>query len=150
MGKVENWLVEDAKKTGLNIEGFEHEITRKFMTHVLDEHGDTKKEAARGQIAINVKDFEKILDIIQSPDYVLFGGKYTKGDTKGNDFIVYAKEMTDGTTLYYEAVLPGKRNKKLRGKTMYKRKNIMDKQKFLNIVSNTDGVDVSNAEIFKK
>jgi hypothetical protein len=91
MGKVEKWLVDEAKKVGLDIDGFEHEITNHFVNHVMKEHGDEKAEATQGQIAIKKEDFEKIPDIVKSPDYVMVGGKYTKGEFKGNNFLAYAK-----------------------------------------------------------
>jgi hypothetical protein len=146
IGKVEKWLVDEAKKVGLDIDGFEHEITNEFVTHVMNNHGDEKAEAARGQIAIKQDDFSKIPDIIKYPDYVIVGGKYTKGEFKGNNFFAYAKKLDDGKTLYFEAVLDSKNNKSLRGKTMYKLKGAVDERKFFNIVSNADDVDISNAK----
>jgi len=150
IGKVEKWLVDEAKEIGLDIDSFEHEITNSFITHVMNEHGNEKKEKNRGQIAIIEGDFKKIPDIIKSPDYVIVGGQYTKGKSKGKDFLTYAKKLDDDTTLYFEEVfeevLDGKKNRSLRGKTMYKRKGEIDEQKFINIVSNADNVNLSNAK----
>jgi len=146
IGKAEKWLVDSAKEVGLDIEGFEHEITNDFVVHVMRHHGNEKSEAARGQIAITKEDFDKIPEVIKKPDYVIGGGKYTRGKSKGKDFLSYAKKLGDGTTLYFEEVLDGKDNRTLRGKTMYKRKGDVDEQKFLNIVSSTSDVDMSNAK----
>jgi hypothetical protein len=57
MGKVEKWLVDEAKEVGLDINGFEHEITNEFVTHVMNNHGNEKTEKNRGQIAIKQDDF---------------------------------------------------------------------------------------------
>jgi len=146
IGKVEKWLVNEAKEVGLDIDGFKHEITNSFITHVMNEHGDEKKEKNRGQIAINEEDFKKIPEIINSPDYVMVGGKYTKGKSKDKNFLTYAKKLDDDTTLYFEEVLDGKKNRSLRGKTMYKRKGAVNERNFLNIVSNAGNVDLSNAK----
>jgi hypothetical protein len=146
IGKVEKWLVNEAKEVGLDIDGFEHEITNEFVTHVMNRHGNEKVETAIGQVAVKEDDFKKIPDIVKSPDYVMVGGKYTEGKSKDKDFLAYAKKLDDGTTLFFEVVLDGKKNRALRGKTMYKRKEGVDEQKFLNIVSNADSVDISNAK----
>ena len=146
IGKTEKWLVDSIKKIGLNIEEFSHETTSHFRNHVLDRHGDEVKEAKLGQIAIKKEDFDKISEIIKSPDYVIIGGKYKEGEFKGRDFIAYAKKMKDGTMLYYEVVL-GKKKKTIRGKTMYKHKDDIDEQKFLNIVKSGDKIDSSNLKI---
>jgi len=58
--------------------------------------------------------------------------------------VAYARKMPDGTTLYLEEVLSGKRNKALRGKTMFKHKNTPDEKGLYRIVSNGNGVDMSN------
>jgi len=52
LGKVGKWLASEARKVGLDIEGFEHEITNEFVRHVMKNHGNEKIESARGQIAI--------------------------------------------------------------------------------------------------
>jgi len=36
VGKAERWLVDEAKKVGLNIDGFKHEITSDFINHVKE------------------------------------------------------------------------------------------------------------------
>jgi hypothetical protein len=112
----------------------------------MNEHGNEKTETARGQIAIKEDDFKTIPEIIKSPDYVIVGGKYITGNSKGKDFFAYAKKLDDGTTHYFEEVLDGKKNRSLRGKTLYKQKGMTDEQKFFNIVSNNKTVNLSKAK----
>ena len=142
LGKVGKWLVDEAGKVGIDIRGFEHEITNEFVNHVVKKHGNEKAEAFRGQIAVKQDDFDKISEVINSPDLVMVGVK-----TLGRDMVAYAKKMPDGTTLYIEEVLSGKRNKTLRGKTMFKHKNMPDEKVFYRIISNGNGVDMTNTKI---
>jgi hypothetical protein len=146
IGNVEQWLVDEAKKIGLDIDGFTHEITSDFINHVMKNHGNENIEKARGQIAVKESDFEKIPELLSSPDHVIAGGKYTGGEFKGFNFIAYAKKMDDNTTLYYEAVINSKSNKSLRGKTLYKREKPVDERIFYDIVANTDKIDLSKAK----
>ncbi|GBU28272.1 hypothetical protein R84B8_01830 [Treponema sp. R8-4-B8] len=113
----------------------------------MKEHGNEKFEKERGQIAVNESDFDKIHEIVKSPDHVMVGGKYTEGHDKNKSFIAYAKKMKDGTTFYYEVVLEGKNNKSLRGKTMYKWKNAINEQKFHDTISSASGIDTSKTKI---
>ena len=142
IGKVEKWLVDEAKKAGLDIEGFEHEITNHFVNHVMKEHGNEKNEKNRGQIAIKQEDVEKIPWIVKTPDIAIIGAK--RGD---DNIIIYAKEMKDGTTIYLEEVLSGRNNKTLRGKTMYKRKGAIDEENLKSIVTMNEKTDISEAKI---
>ena len=140
IGKASQWLVEHAKETGIDIDGFEHEITDYFKNHVLKEHGNSEKEKAKGQIAINENDFDKISNIVEYPDYVIIGAK-----RDGKDVLYYVKKISDGTLLYVEDVLNN--NKNLRGKTMFKKIKDINKRKVSNIVSMNKATDISKAKI---
>jgi hypothetical protein len=61
--------------------------------------------------------------------------------------IIYAKQMDDGTTLYFEEILAGKRNKSLRGITLFKMKKEFDEKKTLNIITNRNKTDILGAKI---
>jgi hypothetical protein len=121
IGKVEPWLAQNASEVGLNIDGYEHEISNYFIRHVLKNHGDEKKEAARGNLPIRGDDFDRIPSMIKKPDYAIFGAK-----RHNEDRVIYVKHLENGTMLYFEEVLTGKGNKSLRGRTMYKVKKILD------------------------
>jgi hypothetical protein len=124
----------------LDIDGFEHEITDEFVAHAIKNHGNEKIEKIRGQIALKESDFGNIPEIVKKPDIAIVGAK-----RKNENMVIYAKEMQDGTTLYFEEILSGK--KTLRGKTMYKRMGGIDKEKLLNIITNREKTDVLNAKV---
>jgi hypothetical protein len=142
IGKAAQWLVDHAKETGIDIAGFEHKITDFFKNHVLREHGNSEKEKARGQIAINEDDFEKISGIVENPDHAMIGAK-----REGKDVLYYVKKMNDGTILYVENIINNKNHKELLGKTMFKREKNVSKEKFKNIVSMNNRADISKARI---
>jgi len=142
IGKAAQWLIEHVKEVGININGFEHEITDYFINHVLKEHGNSEKEKARGQVAIKEDDFEKISSIVENPDHAMIGAK-----REGKDVLYYVKKMNDGTTLYVEDVLNSNQNKSLRGRTLFKRINDINKRKLINIVSMNKATDISEAKI---
>jgi hypothetical protein len=142
IGKATKWLVDHAKDIGIDIDGFEHEITDYFKRHVLKEHGNLEKERAKGQIAVNENDFEKISEIVGNPTLVMIGAKR---DNK--NVIYYVKKMEDVTFLYTEEILFGNKNKGLQSKTMYKRKKDINEKIFKNIVSMNKRTDITKAII---
>jgi hypothetical protein len=142
IGKAEKWLVDMAKEAGFDIDGFEHEVTSHFINHALKSHGNRKKESGRGQIALTENDFDKISELLKNPDYIVFGVK-----TKGKNIISYSKKFSDNTTLYFEEILDSKRKHSLLSRTMFKRKNDLNSKQLLSIISGTNGVDMTNAQI---
>ena len=61
-------------KTGFSLEGYERIVDKSAINHVLKVHGNEKKEALKGQIAVVEKDFENLPDIVKSQN-VIFSGK---------------------------------------------------------------------------
>ena len=143
IGKSEQWLIEAAASIGLDFSVLCHEITSDFKRHVIKRHGNEESEKAFGQIPVQESDFEKIPDIVNTPDYVIIGAK-----SKGRDILAYAKALDDITFLYFAEVLNSKRNKTLRGKTMYKRNGPINASQFLKIISTARGVDITMSKIF--
>jgi len=140
IGKAAKWLVNNAKEIGIDIKGFEHEVTNYFIDHVLKRHGNSDTEASVGQIAVKEYDFNSIADIVRNPDYAIIGAK-----RKGEDILFYAKRMEDGSTIYLEEVLKGKKNKTLRSKTLFRKKDDIDvdKDTLLKIASGYGRNDLS-------
>jgi len=143
IGKPEQWLIEAAAGIGLDFSTLYHEITSDFKRHVLKRHGNEESEKAFGQIPIKELDFEKIPDIVSTPNYVIIGAK-----SKGRDILAFAKTLDNITFLYFAEVLNSKRNKTLRGKTMYKRNGTINADQFLKITSIARGVDITMSKIF--
>ncbi len=102
---AESWLVDEAKEHGLDLAGHSHVIDGSAVRHVVNRHGNDQIETSRGQIAVTDEDFERIPELISSPDAVVFGTK-TRGK---RDQIGYIKQLEDGSTLYLEEVRTGKK-----------------------------------------
>ena len=60
IGKAEKWLVDAAKNVGLDIDGFDHEITNEFINHVMKRHSNETTEKGSGQVVVKKDDFDKI------------------------------------------------------------------------------------------
>lgn len=140
-GEVSEWFVDVAKQSGFDFTGYEHETSNDFETHVINEHGKgNEKDSAN--IPVEQKDFEKIPEIINEPDFVTFGVK-----RDGEDRVIYAKTFDDNTTIYFEEILAGKKNKKLRGKTMFKRADKVDSKKLKKLLDSNRKNDTSKMKI---
>ena len=149
--KIENWQVEEAKECGLNLEGYKHEITTDFIAHVVKNHGNIITEAQRGNVAVTEKDLASLNDVITSPDRVVYGVTnkvFVAGQIIERPSIIYAKNMPDGTSLYFEEVLDGNKNNSMRGKTFWKKANRISDESLLNIIgSNKSVTNIDNAKI---
>lgn len=112
-GKAQGWLVTVSKRLGLDIEGYKHIVDARNVRHILNRHGEGN-ETQKNQIPVTNQDIENIPNIVNTPDYLVYG---TKTDN-GKDGIGYLKTMPDGTTYYVEEVRD--KEKQLAAKTMYK------------------------------
>ncbi|WP_395010405.1 LPD38 domain-containing protein, partial [Undibacterium sp.] len=112
---VSNDAVQEALSNGLDISGYSHAIDGSSVAHVLNKHGNEKKENARGQIAIADKDFLIIPQIVNNPDYVVYGLK----NNIGRDVIAYLRKDKDGSLLYLEEVRTGKKTLNLQSMRRY-------------------------------
>jgi hypothetical protein len=139
IGKAAEWLINSTEEIGIDVKEFEHEVTNYFVNHVLKRHGDPKTEESLRQIAVREEDFNNIEDIVKNPDYAIIGAK-----RNGEDVLFYAKRMEDGSIVYLEEILNGKKNKTLRSKTLFRRKDdISDEYTFLKIASGEGKTDLS-------
>ena len=149
--KIDEWQIEEAKECGLNLEGYKHEITTDFIAHVVKNHSNVITEAQRGNIAVTEKDLAFLNDVISSPDRVVYGVTnkvFVAGQIIERPSIIYAKNMSDGTSLYFEEVLDGNKNHSMRGKTFWKKANEISDKSLLNIIgSNKSVTNIKNAKI---
>jgi len=116
LGKLtEEQILVIKETTGLDVKDFERIIDNYAIIHIFSKHGDEKREAKQGQIAVTIEDFELIKEIVENPDFIISGEK----DKIGNELIRYVKTI-ENEIVYVEE----KRNKRkvLAGKTMYKKK----------------------------
>jgi len=142
IGKPEQWLIEAAAATGLDISGLTHEVTNYSKNHSIKRHGNAETEKAQGQIPVTVADFDKIPEIVKNPDYAIVNIKRNDGTV-----IAYAKKYDDHTVIYFEEVLNSKRNKVLRSKTIFKKMGIIKADTFLKIVKTNAHTDVSKIKM---
>ena len=134
IGKPEQWLIEAAASIGLDYSQLTHEITNHFQSHVIKRHG-------QGILAITEKDYEKIPDIVKSPDMAVIGAV-----REGTLINAYAKRETGATYLYFEEVLDSNRNKALRGRTFFKIIKKIDMKNFERIITMNKITDLSKAK----
>ena len=139
IGKPELWLIKAGTGIGLDFSKLTHEVTNEFMNHSIKRHGDPQ---IHGSATITNKDFERIADIVKTPDFAIVGALRLK--TLIN---VYAKIDKGITFLYFEEVLISRRNKALRGKTFYKVTRPLSFDEILKNISRNRKTDVSKAVI---
>jgi hypothetical protein len=139
IGKPEQWLIEAAASIGLDFSKFIHETTDDFVSHSIKRHGDPK---THGAATITIADFERISDIVKTPDYAIIGS--IRKETLLN---TYVKIYSGITYLYFEEVLISRRNKALRGKTLYKITKPLILDEIIKRVTKNDKTDISKAKI---
>lgn len=105
------------KAINVNLTGCERLIDTSGIRHTIRKHGDSKKEAKRGQIAVTIDDFELIKDVVRSPDSISYGGK----NSLKQDVFIYSKKI-GSLYIVAEAVRYNKRGNKLIFNSMYKKK----------------------------
>ncbi len=131
IGQPEKWLIEAAASIGLNFSGLIHEITDHFKNHVFKRHG-------QGVLSINEKDFDRIPEIIKTPDLAIIGAI-----REGALINAYAKMEPGATYIYFDEVLDSKRNKVLRSRTFYKIVKPIDMENFERIVTMNEITDLT-------
>ena len=105
LAPVPEWLSREARRAGLNVEGFVHVLDGSAVRHTLKNHSDAAKEGKRGQLAVTDADFERLPEVVSSPDRVVFGTQ----NRLHKDQIVFIKRLEDGTILYLEEVRTGRK-----------------------------------------
>jgi hypothetical protein len=138
--RVTRQEIDHARSTGIDLTDYLHEISNYFIRHVIKNHGQDKTETQRGNLPITDDDFNKIPDIIESPDFIIYGVK-----RNNEDRIISVKHADTGTTLFFEEVLRGK--KVLRGVTMYKTKKTLDQNSVIANIKANGRNDLSNIKI---
>jgi len=139
--RPEKWLIEAGASIGLDFSNFIHETTSEFHDHSLKRHGDHQ---IHGEATIIDADFERIPAIVRAPDYAVIGA--IRKETLIN---AYAKMDNGITYLYFEEVLFSRKNKALRGKTLYKITRPISLDEFLKNVSRNKKTDISKAILLK-
>lgn len=142
LSEASDWLVENERKAGVDIKGYKHQVAKNFVYHTLNKHGDAEAEKLRGNVAVTNDDITNLKEVFENPDLVAFGLK-----RNGEDLIAYTKKLPNGTSVYLEEILSGKKNKALRSKTLYKKAGEISKEKFRRIISSNPHNDCSKMNI---
>lgn len=104
------------KDTGINVDGYNCTLRASEVRKILKDHGNTATENKRGQRAITISDFERIPDVIQSPDRI----ELSQNLFEGKPVILFSK-VIDGKTTVVAYV--SEKHKDLTVQTMYSGKN---------------------------
>lgn len=105
LGTVKN-VERIREKTGFDLTGFTRLIDNYGVRHTLGNHGDVRKEASRGQLAVTVDDFLLLTTIMDFFDEVRHDGK----NRVGRDVLVFTKEIDE---VGYRHVVEVREGKKL-------------------------------------
>ena len=138
IGKPAKWLIDAAANIGLDFTELSHEVTNELINHSIKRHGNRN---THGSAAITSIDFNFIPSIVKTPDYVVIGAIRKKMLINA-----YAKIDEGITYLYFEEVLISRKNKALRGKTLYKVTRPLSLEDFLGNISRNDKTDISKAK----
>lgn len=115
-GKVSDELANKINKEfGINVKDYGIALKGDNVRKIMKDHGDTQKEAQRGQIAVTKKDFDYIDDIVLEPDNI-----YVSGQTpSGKPSLTFEKSINNKYTL---VEFVSDKNHTLEVQTMYKHK----------------------------
>ena len=141
IGKPEKWLIEAAAEAGLDYSKLSHETTNDLIIHSFKRHGDRN---THGEATITDADFDHILDIVKNPEYAVIGAIRKQALINA-----YAKHINGMTYMYFEDVLISRKNKALRGVTLYKITRLLPFEVFFNNVTRNKKTDVSKAAVYE-
>ena len=83
-----------ANGVDIDVSGYHHVIDNSAVRHSINRHGEGTNNAR----PVTDADFERIPEVLASPDSIEYGGK----TGAGRDIIVYRKEFDDGRVIYVE------------------------------------------------
>lgn len=104
--------------TGIDTLDRGERISASDIRHILNQHGNKKIEASKGQLAITKADLKKIPDVIENFDRIEKGN--INKDRNGEHQTVRFVKKYNNNTLYVVEVVPNK-SKTLTIKTMWKK-----------------------------
>ena len=102
---------------GKSVAGFVFQIDIYAIKHIFKEHGDEKKEAIRGQIAIKDDDIFLLIDVLQTPDIVFDSGK----NKMGKDTLTFVKSF-EGKYVVVQEIREGRKTIALNSMRIFKAK----------------------------
>lgn len=112
------------QEIGIDLENAERCLDTSAIRHIIKEHGSEKTEQARGQVPINLDDFELITSILENADEISYKGK----NRLKQDTFVYKKKIQDIYVVMEAVRLSKKKGNKISICTMYKIKGSRSKK----------------------
>lgn len=79
VGEVDARLIQEARKFGINLEGYRHNIDVYGIKHSFKRHGNEDKESLQGQLSITDKDLRSVKEYVYNYDSISFGEKNEQG-----------------------------------------------------------------------
>lgn len=122
---TKNQAVELELKTGINFYDCKRIIDTSAIRHIIRKHGSAKTEAKKGQVPVNIDDFEKIPQYIANAFLVEYVGK----NKLKRDVFQYLSEH-NGIVFIIRGVVINNDGKKLIIETMFKKKTTLVYPKF--------------------
>lgn len=114
-GKIGKIISKKIKELfGIDLSNYNLCLSIDAFLHVIKKHGDLISEIKRGQIAVDIEDFELIPLIVTKHDAIILSSKELKNN------IIFIKEINK--LVYYLITVVSKRRHNLEVKTMYKAK----------------------------
>ena len=98
---------------GIDVSGYDFALDPSSVKHIQKKHGDLKSEALRGQRAVTKEDYEKIPELLNSPDEIIDSGN---SHTTGSPLVEYAKEIKGEK---YALVLEYRKKRKMMAVTTF-------------------------------
>lgn len=112
---------------GKDLQGAERYIDTSTVRHIISKHGSVKKELSRGQIAINLDDFELIPKVLKNATKITYLGK----NNLKQDSFEYQLELKDVYVVIEAVRISKRKGDRLYISTMYKKKKRKLKNNFL-------------------
>ena len=114
LGKVSEELAADIfKKTGIDVENYNIQMSSDNIRHVYKDHSDVKTETGRNQIPLDAELIVKLPQVFDNPDEISFS---SNPDTRGRRVMMFEKRI-NGKIIVAEAIGAGKHRLSL--DTMY-------------------------------
>jgi phage-Barnase-EndoU-ColicinE5/D-RelE like nuclease3 len=101
--------------TRLNLEDYTHILDNFGIIHTFKKHGNAKKEMLRGQLAIEIVDFQHIETIVLEYDDIIYG----QMNDMGNKLMKFVKAIERINYFYVVEIRTGR--KEIALQTFYKR-----------------------------
>jgi hypothetical protein len=99
-------------ETGIDVTGFIISIDTYGIRHAIERHGDEKKEATKGQVALNKAAFHSLFLVLSEPESITFDPRKRSPSSTVVETLIFEKQIID-----YHYVFKEIRRVKKKGKS---------------------------------